>query len=134
MATKDQIQEAADNSPENAWNESTEGAAANSEWGTEVESESQIILETEGEGFIATFLEMDKPNANGIIQVHVEKVYDLNEQWLGDAMFINATRDLVNKLKKVPSGAQIRVEWTSSMRTSNDPKMSPMRVYRLQWR
>lgn len=113
------------------WTEASNGETANDEWGNEVESEAQIVLETEGEGFIATFVEMDKPNANGIIQAHLEKVYDLNEDWLGDSMFINATRDLERKLRKIPNGSQIRVQWVSSLNTG---QKTPMRVYKVQWR
>lgn len=111
------------NTPEKNWNESG--------WGQEVEAESQIVLESEGEGFIATYLGMDAPTASGIIQAHLEKVTDLNDQWLGDEMFINATRDLERKLRKVPNGSQIRVQWISSMNTG---QKTPMRVFSVQWR
>lgn len=113
----------ADKTPDKQWNEE--------QWGQEVEAESQIVLEAEGEGFIATFLGMDPANANGIIQAHLEKVSDLNEQWLGDAMFINAGRDLERKLRAIPNGSQIRVQWKSSMNTG---QKSPMRVFSVQWR
>jgi hypothetical protein len=114
------------------WNEASEGAQANSgEWGTEVESEAQIVLEAEGEGVIATWVGMDPPNANGIIQGHFEDVNDLNEQWLGDAFFMNLTRDLERKMRKVPEKATVRLEWVSSMNTG---QKTPMRVFKVQWR
>lgn len=119
-------------STEKEWTDTTNGAAANasSDWGNTVEAESQIVLETEGEGFIGTYLEMESTQA-GIVQVHLEDVTDLNGTALGEAMFINATRDLINKLKKVPVKSQIRVEWVSSMDTG---QKTPMRVYAVQWR
>lgn len=119
MATKD--------TPENAnWQES-----ADPEWGHEVESESQIVMETEGDGFIATFTEMDLPNANGIVQAHFTNVSTLSDEWLGEAMFMNAGRDLERKLKSVPKGSQVRVQWVSSLPTG---QKTPMRVFKVQWR
>lgn len=102
----------------------------NEGWGETVDAESQVALEGEGDGFIATFTGMDK-TANGIPQAHLEDVYDLNEQYAGKFMFINATRDLEQKLKKVPEKAQIRVQWVSSLSTG---QKDPMRVYSVQWR
>jgi (2Fe-2S) ferredoxin len=111
------------------WQESTNGA---NEWGgTEVTEESQIVMETEGEGFTGTYLEMDPPNANGIVQAHIEDGFDLEGQPLGERLFINAPRDLVSKLRKVPKGAEIRVQWVSSMNTG---QKTPMRVFKVQWR
>jgi len=109
----------------------TEAESANAtEWGETVDAESQIKLEAIGEGFIATFLEMDE-TSKGIPQVHLENVYDLPGTYLGKYMFINGTHDLVQKLKKVPSKSQIRVEWTSSLPMGQG---DPMRVYSVQWR
>ena len=119
MATKDDTTEA-------TWRESED-----SEWGHEVESESQIVMEMEGDGFIATFTEMDPANANGITQAHFTNVSTLTEEYLGDAMFMNAGRDLERKLKSVPKGSQVRIQWVSSMNTG---QKSPMRVYKVQWR
>lgn len=113
------------------WNESSNGAAANEEWGTEVESESQIVLETEGDGFIATYTEMEPPNRNGITQAHFENIYTLGGDYLGASMFLNAGRDLGRKLKSVPNGRQVRIQWTSSIDTGQN---TPMRVYKVQWR
>lgn len=113
------------------WTDATNGAAANAEdWGQTVDAESQVVLEGEGDGFIATFVEMDKTNS-GITQAHLEDVYDLNEQYAGKYMFINATRDLERKLKSVPPKAQIRVQWVSSQDTG---QKDPMRIYTVQWR
>ena len=119
MATKDDTTEA-------TWRESEDP-----EWGHEVESESQIVLETEGDGFIATFTELEPPNRNGITQAHFMNVYTLSHEYLGDAMFLNAGRDLERKLKSVPKGAMVRIQWVSSMNTG---QKTPMRVYKVQWR
>ncbi len=113
------------------WTETSNGAEANSEWGTEVESESQILLEMEGEGIYATWLGMDAPNANGIVQGHFENVSDLDEQYQGEAFFMNLTRDLIRKLGKVPPKSQVRLEWVSSLNTG---QKTPMRVFKVQWR
>lgn len=117
----------AENAP---WNEETAGAAANEEWGAEVESESQIVLEVQGEGWTGTFLEMDKPNANGIVQAHFENVTALDGMVIGDG-FINAGRDLQGKLKKVPPKSEVRIQWVTSMDTG---QRTPMRVFKVQWR
>jgi len=109
----------------------TEAESPNaSEWGETVDAESQIKLEAIGEGFIATYTEMDTTKA-GIPQVHLENVYDLTESYIGKYMFINGTHDLVQKLKKVPFKSQIRVEWTSNVPMGQG---DPMRVYSVQWR
>lgn len=114
------------------WNEATEGAAANGDgWGTTIDAEAQIVLEMEGEGFIGILDEIDPPNQNGIVQVHLSDVSDLTGQFLGENMFINGTRDLINKLKKVPLKSQIRCQWTSSMDTG---QRTPMRVFSVQYR
>lgn len=110
------------------WTEAESPNAA--EWGEKVDAESQIKLESIGEGFIATLVEMDG-TATGIKQVHLEDVYDLTESYIGKYMFINGTTDLVQKLKKVPLKSQIRVEWTSSLPTG---QKDPMRIYSVQWR
>jgi hypothetical protein len=122
---------AAKNDPQtdSGWQDAT--PANESGWGQEVEAESKIELEAEGDGFIATMDEVDAPNANGITQVHLSKVFDLNETFLGDSMFINAGRDLERKLRKVPNGSQIRVQWVSSLPTG---QKTPMRVFNVQWR
>lgn len=112
---------------ENTWNTAPSDAG---EWGDEVAAESQIVLETEGEGFTATFLEMDKPNANGIVQAHFSDTWTLDGQEVGDT-FINVGRDLQNKLKKVPQKSQVRIQWVSSMNTG---QKTPMRVFKVQWR
>lgn len=112
------------------WTESTAGAAANDGW-NEVDAESQIVLENEGDGWIGQFLGMDAPNANGIVQAHFERVTGLDNTPLGDGMFINAGKDLQNKLKNVPANSQVRIEWTSSMNTG---QKSPMRVFSVKWR
>jgi hypothetical protein len=122
MAAKDETASAAE------WHGVSSEAAG---WGETVESESQIMLEVEGDGFIATLDGVDAPNANGITQAHLSKVFDLHETFLGDAMFINAGRDLERKLRKIPNGSQIRVEWIDSMNTG---QKTPMRVFNVQWR
>lgn len=103
---------------------------ANSEWGQEVEAESQIVLEVEGDGFTGRLIGVDPPNRNGITQAHIEKAQALTGEIIGDA-FINAGRDLERKLRKVPEGSEIRVQWTSSLDTG---QKTPMRVYTVQWR
>jgi hypothetical protein len=113
------------------WQDASNGAAVNAGdgWNT-VSEESQIVLESEGEGFTGMLIEMDSTNS-GITQIHLTDVYGLNGEFLGDRMFINGTRDLVNKLKTVPRMREIRVEWTHSMNTG---QATPMRVFSVQWR
>ena len=116
------------------WNDATNGAAANQDgegWGQTVDAESQIILENEGDGFIGQFIGMDAPNAKGIVQAHFENVYDILDNYQGYALFINAGRDLEQKLRKVPEKSLVRVQWISSMNTG---QKTPMRVYSVQWR
>lgn len=112
------------------WTESTAGAAANDGW-NEVDAESQIVLENEGDGWIGQFLGMDAPNSNGIVQAHFESVTGLDNSPLGDGMFVNAGKDLQNKLKNVPVNSQVRIEWVSSMNTG---QKTPMRVFSVKWR
>lgn len=117
---------------EKTWNESTNGAVANSgDWGTEIEAESQIVLEQVGEGFIGILGEIDRPTQNGIVQIHLSDVSDLAGNFLGENMFINGTRDLVNKLKRVPRNSQVRCQWADSMDTGQS---TPMRVFSVQYR
>jgi len=113
------------------WQETEAGAAANeSGWGETVDAESQVVLEGEGDGFIATYVDMDSTQS-GIKQLHLEDVYDLRDQYAGKYMFFNVTRDLEQKLKRIPPKSQIRVEWVSSLPTG---QKDPMRVYSVQWR
>ena len=113
------------------WNTATDGDGSG--WGTEVSDESQIVLENEGEGFTATFLEMDETNS-GIAQAHFRNVYDLEERggaYLGELMFLNAGRDLERKLKGIPRNSEVRIQWTTSIDTG---QKTPMRKFSVQWR
>lgn len=116
------------------WTEATNGAEANAndEW-QEVEAEQQIAVEFEGDGFVARLMEIDPPNANGIIQSHWSDVYNLNNEWMLGSAFFNLTRDLVNKLKKVPPKSIVRIQWTSSLNTGHSSG-TPMRVYDVRWK
>jgi hypothetical protein len=121
---------------DNAMADKTESATwtdaeASGQWGTEVESETQIVLEAEGDGFTAHFTGMDPRNASGIIQAHFEKGYSLNGEYLGDSLFLNATRDLERKLAKVPNGRETRIKWVGSLDTGQP---TPMRVFSVQYR
>lgn len=109
------------------WTEASTGAAANADGGwQEVAEEVQIALENEGDGFIGTYVRKDPPTASGIVQLHFEKVTDLEGNYLADRAFINGTRDLVGKLATVPMRKQVRAQWTHSMDTG---QISPMRVF-----
>lgn len=115
------------------WNEASAGAEANSGWGKEVAEEVQIVLENEGEGFTAIFIEMDT-TGTGIVQAHFSDVYQLEEMGgepIGEMAFLNAGRDLARKLKSVPAKAEVRIQWKSSLPTG---QKEPMRVYSVQWR
>lgn len=114
------------------WTEATNnGTPANAEgWGQTIDAESQVVLSGEGDGFIATYLEMDE-TSTGIKQLHLEDVYDLNDQYAGKYLFMNATRDLERKFKSIPAKAQVRVQWVSSQDTG---QKDPMRIFNVQWR
>ena len=115
------------------WNVATDDNAPqnqNDEWGTEVDAEVQLSFETIGDGFTATFLEMDPRNSSGIVQAHFENAETLDHEHIGNA-FTNVGRDLETKLKKVPHHRQVRIEWISNLDTG---QASPMRVYKVQWR
>jgi hypothetical protein len=107
-------------------------AIANDEW-QEVEAEVQIVVETEGDGWIGRYMGMDPRNANGIIQAHWTNVEFLTGEYLAKSAFANVTRDLENKLKKVPVKSLTRVQWVSSMDTGHESG-NPMRVFRVQWK
>lgn len=113
---------------EDGWTEESEGANANSpeQW-DEVESESQIVMEREGDAFTGRLLGIDPPMQSGIIQAHFDNVVDSPP---GD-YFMNLTKDLVNKLKKVPEKATVRIKWESSLNTG---QITPMRVYKVLWK
>ena len=119
---------------ESEWQTATEGHAANSadEW-REVEAEPQIVLEMEGEGFTGRYMGMDPMNASGIIQAHWTNVDDLNGAPFADAAFMNLTRDLINKLRKVPVKSYTRIVWESSMDTGHESG-NKMRVFKVQWK
>ena len=115
------------------WNEATNGAASNADdagWNT-ISEEDKIDLEHEGDGFIGTLVRMDPPTANGIVQIHLENVTDLDGNFQSERAFINGTRDLVNKMRTVPLRRQVRAQWTSSQNTG---QISPMRVFSVAWR
>ena len=120
---------------ESGWNETTNGAAANEDEWTEAVSETQIILEAIGEGWIGRFMGMDEPNATGIIQTHWTVVTDLDGSSLenGEGCFINATRDLINKLKKVPVKSLVRAQWIDMLDTGHSSG-NQMRVFKVQWK
>lgn len=119
---------------EKTWNETTNGAAANSEetgWNT-VSDEIQITFENEGDGFIGRFVRMDeRVGVNNLTQAHFENVTDLDGNFVADRAFINAGRDLANKLRTVPLRREVRAQWTHSMDTG---QASNMRVHSVQWR
>lgn len=116
------------------WNEASEGAAANNadEW-REVAAEEQIAIEYEGDGWIGRFMGMDPPNANGIVQTHWTNVTSLEGVDIAERAFLNATRDLINKLKTIPEKALVRAQWTHSMDTGHISG-TKMRVFKVQWR
>ena len=120
---------------ETGWNEATEGEAANVDLWKDVEAESQLILEITGEGFTGRLIAMDEPNATGIVQIHLVNVEDLDGNSLesGNGCFMNATRDLINKLKKVPLKSFIRVQWIDNLDTGHSSG-TKMRVFKVQWR
>ena len=120
---------------ENEWNEATTGYEAQTDEWRDVETETQIVLEELGEGWIARFMGMDPPNASGIVQAHWTQVTDLQGVSLenGEGCFINCTRDLLNKLKKVPVKAVVRCQWASNLNTGH-ASGTPMRVFKVQWR
>jgi hypothetical protein len=105
-------------------------ASNGDEWAT-VDAEQQIALEREGEGIIARLVEIDPPNNNGIVQGHFDNVTDLNGTVLAGDYFMNLSRDLQQKLSKVPLKSTVRLEWTSSMPTG---QKTPMRVFDVKWR
>lgn len=117
---------------EEGWNDATEGADANGEWGAEVEAEVKIALENEGDGFIGRYMGMDDPG-NGIWQAHLTNVTYLNGADIAPSAFTNATTDLKNKLAKVPVKSMVRVEWTSSMDTGHESG-TKMRIFKVQWK
>lgn len=118
---------------EKTWNDTTNGAAANeeTEWNT-VSDEVQITFENEGDGFIGRFVRMDeRVGVNNLTQAHFENVTDLDGNPVADRAFINAGRDLANKLRTVPLRREVRAQWTTSMDTG---QASNMRVHSVQWR
>lgn len=88
-----------------------------------VATESQLLFDTIGDVFIGRFQGIDPPNANGIVQAHFTNAD-------GD-FFTNAGRDLQQKLKKVPYGRFVRIEYTDNLNTG---QATPMRVYDVKWR
>lgn len=123
MANKDE---------ETPWNDATTGAAANDEWGQEVDAEVKIALEVEGDGFIGRYMGMDDPG-NGIYQAHFTNVTYLNGAEIAPSAFTNASTDLRRKLEKVPVKSMVRAEWVSSMDTGHESG-NKMRVFRVQWK
>jgi hypothetical protein len=109
------------------WQDTENDAPFEDEW-QEVESEVMIKFETQGDGFMARYLGMDPRNANGIIQAHFTNVSDLEAVFIADTAFLNVTRDLENKLRKVPVKSMVRVQWTDSMDTGHESG-TPMRVF-----
>ena len=87
----------------------------------------------EGDGFVGRYMGMDPPNASGIIQAHFTNVTDLHGDTIADACFLNTTRDLQNKLKKVPVKSMVRALWESSLDTGHESG-TKMRVFRVQWK
>lgn len=116
---------------EGQWQTATDDNAAD-EW-REVDAEAMIILEMEGEGFTGRYMGMDPPMASGIVQAHFTNVYDIDGNAIADAAFINATRDLQNKLKKIPVKSMVRAVWESSMDTGHESG-NKMRVFKVQWK
>lgn len=117
------------------WTEATTQTTSNvvtDEW-QEVEAEQQIVIEQIGDGFIGKLMGIDPPNSSGIIQAHWTMVTDLQANYLLDSAFLNLTRDLINKLKKVPTKAMVRVEWTQNLNTGHESG-TPMRVYDVRWK
>ena len=117
------------------WHETSNGAAANapadSGWNA-VTDEVQIAMENVGDGFIGTLVRIDeRVGVNNLTQAHFENVTDLNGDFLAERAFVNAGRDLANKLRVVPLRRQVRAEWTGNMDTGQS---TPMRVNSVQWR
>jgi hypothetical protein len=76
---------------------------------------------------------MDPPNASGIIQGHFTMAFDLDGNPIADTAFLNCTRDLINKLKKVPVKAMTRIQWTGSIDTGHESG-TKMRIFTVQFR
>jgi len=76
-----------------------------------------------GDVFIGRYQGMDPATRNGIIVARFTKD---GEDW-----FTVAGIDLVKKLKKVPYGKMVRIEWTDNLDTGQD---TPMRVFDVKWR
>jgi hypothetical protein len=118
---------------ENAeWQNAENDTAIAEEW-REVESEVQIKVEVIGDGWIGRFMGMDPRNDNGIIQAHFTNVTYLDGAYIADSAFTNVTRDLEQKLKKVPVKSMTRIQWTSSLDTGH-VSGTPMRVFTVQWK
>lgn len=117
---------------ETTWNSATDADADTDEW-REVEAEAKIIVETVGDGWQGRYMGMDDPNGNGILQAHFTGATDLNGVDIAERAFVNATRDLQNKLQKVPVKSYVRIQWVSSMNTGHESG-TPMRVFKVQWK
>lgn len=121
---------------ESGWNQAEADPTIQSgnldEW-KEVEAEKQIQFEVRGDGFIGRFMGMDPPNATGIIQSHWEDVFDLEGGYMMDSAFLNLTRDLIQKLKKVPAKAMVRIQWTDNLNTGHSSGV-PMRIHDVRWK
>lgn len=103
--------------------------AADGDW-KEASGENQIVLENEGEGWTGVYMGMDSAGTSGMVQAHFLNARSLDGDDIGDA-FINAGRDLQNKLRNVPVKSQVKCQWVSSMDTG---QKLPMRVFRVLYK
>lgn len=97
---------------------------------TEATGESQIVLENENEGWTGTYTGMDSTGTSGMVQAHFTNAKDLDGNDIGDA-FINAGRDLQNKLRNVPVKSFVKCQWIDSLDTG---QKLPMRVFKVLYK
>lgn len=117
---------------ENEWTESTTAANPDDGW-TEVDAEAKIVIEVIGDGFTGRYMGMEQLPDSGIKQVHITNAEFLDGTPLADKAFVNATRDLENKLRNIPIKSMIRVQWISEMDTGHESG-TKMRVFKVQWK
>lgn len=115
------------------WNDAQDSTAPDSDEWNDVAGEVQMNVEAINDGFTGRLIAIDPPNANGIIQAHFTDVNDINSALYLEAAFMNLTRDLVNKLRKVPLKSMVRIQWVSVLNTGHESG-TPMRVFDVKWR
>lgn len=114
------------------WNEAQDPSIPDDEW-KEVEDELMIKFEVIGDGFIGRLIDIDPPNANGIIQAHFVNVTDLTGNHLADRAFLNLTRNQFSKYRSIPMKSTVRDEWTGNLNTGHSSG-TPMQVHSVKWK